>query len=194
MSAEAMLVLVFPESQSSNYGLIQSMVRHLPGYTQIAVGNKLINIVAFAKTPADATLALVVYNACRNWKGAMCFARGRLITNHSFFGSAIECYAKTAHCASVTEYCRGTYDYPCREMQRHTYYEDKWYGSAEQTWRRVQAVAVKYDADVCPLLASHLVNPAMAEPFHNSRLIEAADDMRFANDINSLLKEFDEND
>jgi hypothetical protein len=134
-SSGNLIGIAFPKSASKAYRETVAIAQKAASYGEILLGEKLFHAAVFGLDKAQASYAVMVAEAVKNWKGTKLFAQGRLLERNYNVVEVLKCYLnslesidKSAHCHFVYrdlafyQIGKGVEQYlvPCRMLQGFT--------------------------------------------------------------------------
>ena len=111
-SRTGLLAVSFAKSPSAAYPLAVNVAQGAARYAEAEIGKQQVHLVAFAKTPDDATRALALLHYVAGWKTTQVFAAGKLVTNAYGVVEVLECYLQAGACTDRTAHCQTVIDDP----------------------------------------------------------------------------------
>jgi hypothetical protein len=115
-SLENLMVVVFQKSSAQAYPVAVNVAKGASYYNEIFIDKKLLHIVTFAKTKADAGRAQAIINYITGWKGVQIFAGGKVVQNTWEIKRLLECYLIANSCTDWKAHCFKIIDDPLTKI------------------------------------------------------------------------------
>lgn len=108
LSVKNLIGVAFSKSSSRSYSTTVALARNATTYGELSIGNTLFHCAVFGLDKTQASYAVMVIDAVKNWKQTKIFAQGRLLERHYNVTETLKCYLnslesrdKKAHCHFV---------------------------------------------------------------------------------------------
>lgn len=131
-SGENLIGIVFCKSRSSKYAMTLKLAKAANLYSEMDIEGRLFHVAIFGLDKSEASKAVAVIEATKDWKHTKIFTRGRILTNHYNVDQTLRCYldsleseVKETHCHFIYRdlafFSFGkdvdSYRVPCRMLQ-----------------------------------------------------------------------------
>lgn len=110
-SAGNLIAIAFPKSPSRAYSETVALAQRANAYGEFYLGDKLFHSAVFGLDKAQASYALMVIEAAKDWKGTKLFAQGRILVNHYNVFQVLRCYLDSLTPQDHRAHCHYVYDY-----------------------------------------------------------------------------------
>ena len=162
-SADNLIGVVFCKSRSSKYAMALKLAKGAKLYTEMDVEGVLFHVAVFGLNKSEASRAVAVVAAVKDWRHTKIFARGRLLERHYNVDQTLRCYLnsleaeeKDAHCNFIYRdlalYHFGkeadSYLVPCRMLQG--FVQDVIRDPVASGQHMIKAAAVRRGCFWCP--------------------------------------------
>lgn len=165
-SAQNLIGVAFPKSTSRSYDVTVDLSKKATVYGEITLGKKLFHCAVFGLDKTQASYAIMVLEAVKNWKHTRIFARGRVLERHCNVVEVLKCYLNSLESADRNAHCHfvyrdlafyqlgketSRYRIPCRMLQGFTQevVRDRLTSESDA----IQALAVRRGSFWCPHFA-----------------------------------------
>lgn len=108
-SSQNLIGVAFPKSSSRSYATTVALAKNANGYGEINVGDKLFHCAVFGFDKAQASYAVMVLEAAKNWKHTRIFARGRILERHYNVVEVLKCYLNSLEVSDRKAHCHFVY-------------------------------------------------------------------------------------
>jgi hypothetical protein len=134
-SAKNLIAVAFPKSPSKSYEMVVDLAKKALSYDEVTLGNKMFHCAVFGKDKSQASNAIIVIDAVKDWKQTRIFVRGRILERHYNVVETLRCYLDSLESLDPKAYCnfvytdladefslfnipvKGTYFVPCRKLE-----------------------------------------------------------------------------
>lgn len=175
-SSKNLIGVAFPKSTSRSYLVTVDLAKNAAAYGEITIGDKLFHCAVFGMDKTQASYAVMVLEAVKNWKHTRIFARGRILERHYNVVEVLKCYLNSLESSDHKAHCHFIYRdvaffrlgseaekhrIPCRMLQGFTreLVHDRVVGPI----KAVQALAVRHGSFWCPHFEPSEIAP-LGEP------------------------------
>lgn len=108
-SSGNLIGIAFPKSASKAYGETVAIAHKAASYGEILLGEKLFHAAVFGLDKAQASYAVMVAEAVKNWKGTKLFAQGRLLERNYNVVEVLRCYLNSLESSDTKAHCNFIY-------------------------------------------------------------------------------------
>jgi hypothetical protein len=108
-SSGNLIGIAFPKSASKSYGETVAIAQKAASYGEIVLGQKLFHAAVFGLDKVQASYAVMVAEASKNWKGTKLFAQGRLLERNYNVVEVLKCYLNSLESADKKAHCHFLY-------------------------------------------------------------------------------------
>lgn len=108
-SSGNLIGIAFPKSTSKAYGETVAIAQKATSYGEILLGEKRFHAAVFGLDKAQASYAVMVAEAAKNWKGTKLFAQGRLLERNYNVVEVLKCYLNSLESTDTKAHCNFVY-------------------------------------------------------------------------------------
>lgn len=109
-SVEGLIGVIFSKSRSSNYEVTVAIAKTAKLYGETTIGKAILHYAVFGRDKSEASKAVAVISAVKDWKNTKLFARGRLLERHYNVDAVLKCYLNSLEIENHEAHCHFIYD------------------------------------------------------------------------------------
>lgn len=109
-SVEGLIGVIFSKSRSSNYEVTLAIAKTAKLYGEASIGKTTLHYAIFGRDKMEASKAVAVISAVRDWKNTKLFARGRILERHYNVDAVLKCYLNSLELENHEAHCHFIYD------------------------------------------------------------------------------------
>lgn len=109
-SVEGLIGVIFSKSRSSNYETTVAIAKSAKLYGEASIGKTILHYAVFGRDKSEASKAVAVIGAVREWKNTKLFARGRILERHYNVDAVLKCYLNSLELENREAHCHFIYD------------------------------------------------------------------------------------